>query len=175
MTARVQFRLSYSEVEDRILYSGTFADGQEMNLWFTRRLTLGFLELADRVSVSTSGVSANPTAMKEVAAFQKDAAMQSADLSTPYDGGAPHQELGEAPLLVTKVTVKPEGEGRITLTFGLADKRQISFPVARDVFLTIWNLIDELVRKKTGWLSVQSPMSQHRTDHSGPGDGDVLH
>lgn len=154
MAPRVQFKLSYSEVEDRILFSGTFADGQEMNLWFTRRLTLGFLNLAGKVSAATSGTgAADPVAKKEIAAFQKDAAVQAADRSTPYDAGTPHQELGAAPLLINRVSVKPEGEDRVSLVFGLTDQRQISFPIARDAFLTIWDMIDELVRSKTGWLS----------------------
>lgn len=153
MAPRVQFKLSYSDVEDRILFSGTFADGQEMNLWFTRRLTLGFLDLAGKVSAATSGPgAADPVAKKEIAAFQKDAAVQAADRSTPYDAGTPHQDLGAAPLLVNRISVKPEGEDRVSLVFGLTDQRQISFPIARDAFLTIWDMIDELVRNKTGWL-----------------------
>lgn len=159
MAPRVQFKLSYSEVEDRILFSGTFADGQEMNLWFTRRLTLGFLDLAGRISAATSGPgAADPSVKKEIAAFQKDAAVQAADKSTPYDAGTPHQELGAAPLLVNRVTVTPqrtgEGEDRVSLVFGLIDQRQISFPIGRDAFLTIWDMIDELVRVKTGWLTL---------------------
>ena len=171
MAPRVQFKLSYSDVEDRILFSGTFADGQEMNLWFTRRLTLGFLDLAGKISAATSGTaSADPVAKKEIAAFQKDAAVQSADRSTPYDAGTPHQDLGAAPLLINRVSVKPQGEDRVSLVFGLTDQRQVSFPIARDAFLTIWDMIDELVRTKTGWLS----LPENRTGQDRPPQS-VLH
>ncbi len=176
MSPRVQFRLSYSDVEDRIQFSGTFADGQEMNLWFTRRLTLGFLDLAIEVSAATTPASgaADPAVKKEIAAFQKDAAVQSADRSTPYDAGTPHQELGQTPLLVNRISVTPqrtaEGEERITLLFGLTDQRQVSFPLGRDAFLTIWDMIDELVRMKTGWLAVTPRAAGER-----PGKRNVLH
>lgn len=177
MAPRVQFRLSYSDVEDRIRFSGTFADGQEMNLWFTRRLTLGFLDLAMEVSAATSApaaAAADPAVKKEIAAFQKDAAVQSADRSTPYDGGTPHQELGAAPLLVNRISVTPqrsaEGEDRVTLLFGLTDQRQVSFPIGRDAFLTIWDMMEELVRSKTGWLTTPGKSPQERR-----GAGSVLH
>lgn len=174
MAPRVQFRLSYSDVEDRIRFSGTFADGQEMNLWFTRRLTLGFLDLATEVSAATSSpatAAADPAVKKEIAAFQKDAAVQAADRATPYDGGTPHQELGETPLLVNRITVTPqrvgEGEERVTLVFGLTDQRQVSFPIARDAFLTIWDMVEELVRSKTGWLT--TPQKQPGRPSGPPG------
>lgn len=176
MAPRVQFRLSYSDVEDRIQFSGTFADGQEVNLWFTRRLTLGFLDLAVEVSAATTPASgaADPAVKKEIAAFQKDAAVQAADRSTPYDAGTPHQELGQAPLLVNRISVTPqrtpEGEDRVTLVFGLTDQRQISFPIGRDAFLTIWDMIDELVRTKTGWLAVSK-----RAAGDNAGTRNVLH
>lgn len=175
MAPRVQFKLSYSDVEDRIQFSGTFADGQEMNLWFTRRLTLGFLDLAGKVSAATSGAEAAAAEVKkEIAAFQKDAAVQAADRSTPYDAGTPHQDLGAAPLLVNRVTVTPQrGEGsgdRVTLVFGLTDQRQVSFPITRDGFLTIWDMVDELVRTKTGWLD----LPERSVADTGPAKG-VLH
>lgn len=188
MAPRVQFRLSYSDVEDRILFSGTFADGQEMNLWFTRRLAIGFLDLAEEISAATASVpgaagsadTATAEMKKEIAAFQKDAAVQSADRATPYDAGTPHRELGTAPLLVNKISVTPqktgEGEDRIVLVFGLTDKRQVSFPIGRGAFLTIWDMVEELVRVKTGWLSVPKLTNRSKQDAgSDPAKRKVLH
>ena len=164
---KVQFRMNYSDVEDRIVFSGVFADGSEMNLWFTRRLTLGFLGLAQKFSSATAAAggadTATPTVKEQIASFERDAAVQQADRSTPFAEGEPHKELGKAPLLVTRVTLTPQSDTAVVLQLGLADKRLISFPVSRDTFLTLWDMLEELVRSRSGWLgSVEAPPAQEK-------------
>ena len=151
MSQKLQFRVSYSEVEDRILLSGSFVDGKELNLWLTRRLTFGLTGLAQKFAAQTTKVE-NPVLKDQMADFERDAASRSSDRATPYEGGTPHKELGEAPLLVNRLTLKPEGEERVILQFGVTDGRLISFPIPRKTFLAIWDMMEELIRVRTGWL-----------------------
>lgn len=159
---KLQFRVSYSDVEDRILLSGSFVDGSELSLWLTRRLTFGLTDLAKSFVTQTSKTE-NPELRDRMVDFERDAATRVADRKTPYEGGTPHQDLGSQPLLVNRLTIKPEsgeqGE-RVTLQFGVIDGRMISFPIPRQTFLAIWNMIEELIRTRTGWLEAPRHISE---------------
>jgi len=172
---RVQFRLNYSELEDRILFSGVFSDGTELNLWFTRRLTVGFLGLARKFTAATATAGGSETATAEVkqhiASFEREAAVKQADRSTPFAAGQPHKELGKEPLLPNRVTLAPLAEGTVSLQFGLPDNRLISFPVSRDTFLTLWDMMEELVQARTGWVEALEPRSTVLAAR----DGQVVH
>ena len=161
---KVQFRLNYSELEDRILFTGVFTDGTELNVWFTRRLTFGFLSLARKYSAATAVAGGSdavtPQVKENIASFERDAAAQQADRSTPFAAGQPHKDLGKEPLLLNRVTVAPAAENTVSLQFGLPDNRLISFPVSRDTFLTLWDMVEELVQTRTGWTISPEPESE---------------
>ncbi len=154
---KTQFRLNYSDLEDRILFTGVFTDGTELNVWFTRRLTFGFLGLARKYTTATAAAGASetmtPKVKEQVASFERDAAVQQADRSTPFSAGQPHKELGKAPLLVNRVTLAPKTENTVSLQFGLPDNRLISLPISRDTVLALWDMTEELVKNRSGWLS----------------------
>ena len=162
---KAQFRMTYSELEDRVLFTGVFVDGTQVNVWLTRRLAFGFLDLAQRFSdataagAATDGAAAPPAVKQEITAFEKQAAVQQADLSSPFVSGQPHKDLGNMPLLVTRLSLVPLTEGAVSVRFGLPDRRELSFPVARDTFLTLWNMLEGLIRDRTGWRTV-SPRTE---------------
>lgn len=158
MSNKLQFRVSYSEVEDRILLSGSFVDGSELSLWLTRRLTFGLTDLAKSFLTQTSKTE-NPELRERMADFERDAATRVADRNTPYEGGKPHEALGETPMLVNRLTIKPEGDARVVLQFGIIDGRMISFPIPRQTFLAIWDMMEELIRTRTGWLEAPPHIS----------------
>ncbi len=170
MTGQLQFRVSYSEVEDRLFLSGTFADGKELKLVLTRRLTLGFLDLAGKFSDHTTPVK-DPVVKTHVVEFERDAASQSADRSRPYKGGTPPVELGEDPVLCIKISLSPKDQGRVQLNIGLVNGKQVSFPLARKTFYAVWDMIVEIVRDRTGWTKA----SDLPTARPQPGPSTVLH
>ena len=158
---KMQFRLAYSELEDRVLFTGVFIDGTQVNLWLTRRLVLGLMGVARKFSDATavlgaggSSVASAPAPIKqEIASFQREAAVRQADFDSPFVAGEPHKDLGTAPLLVNRVSLVPGEEGAVTIHFGLTDRRDLSFPVTRETFLTLWNMLERLVKERTDWLS----------------------
>ena len=170
MSSQLQFRVSYSEVEDRLFLNGTFADRKELKIILTRRLTLGFLGLAEKFSDYVTPVQ-DPVSKSQVVEFERDAATQSADRTKPYQGGEPHQDLGEDPILCNRISISPAGEDKITLHIGLVTGKQVSFPLARKTFYAIWDMIAEIVRDRTGWTDT-AKLSTART---APNPSTVLH
>lgn len=152
MSSQLQFRVSYSEVEDRLFLFGTFADQKELKVILTRRLTLGFLGLAEKFSNHTTPVQ-DPVSKSQVVEFERDAATQSADRSKPYEGGEPHQELGDQPILCNRISINPASEDRVILHIGLVTGKQVSFPLARKTFYAVWDMVAEIVRDRTGWAN----------------------
>lgn len=152
MSSQLQFRISYSEVEDRLFLSGTFADQKELKLILTRRLTLGFLGLAEKFSNHVTPVQ-DPVGKAQVAEFEREAATQEADRTQPYKGGEPHQDLGGDPILCNRISIAPAGDERVMLHIGLVTGKQVSFPLARKTFYAVWDMIAEIVRDRTGWAA----------------------
>jgi len=170
MSSQLQFRISYSEVEDRLFFYGTFADQKELKVILTRRLTLGFLGLAEKFSDHTTPVQ-DPVSKSQVVEFERDAASQAADRTKPYKGGEPHHELGGDPVLCNRISINPAGEDRVTLNIGLVTGKQVSFPLARKTFYAVWDMIAEIVRDRTEWAKA----ADLPTARSVPNQSTVLH
>jgi len=170
MTSQLQFRVSYSEVEDRLFLYGTFADQKELKVIMTRRLALGFLELAEKFSDHTTPIQ-DPVSKSQVVEFERDAASQAADRTKPYKGGEPHQELGDQPILSNRISISPATEDRVTLHIGLVTGKQVSFPLARKTFYAVWDMIAEIVRDRTGWANA----ADLPTARTMPNQSTVLH
>ncbi|MEW5733393.1 MAG: hypothetical protein AB1921_00985 [Thermodesulfobacteriota bacterium] len=117
-----QINLSYVPMEDRMLLAATgrVASGlAEYRVWLTRRyvrLLWGALEKL--VSESSAADPRVPEpARAAVREFAEQAALSSADFSTPYTPQVTERPLGEAPLLVSRIQLKnlPDGKNVLAL------------------------------------------------------------
>jgi hypothetical protein len=124
-----QLSINYLHEPDRILARINTTDGKELRLWFTRRLTLGFMpmlnnavaqwisrrEAAQSALISPAATADLPT-QRLWADFKRSEALQKADLHTPYQ--APSDwPLGSEPLLITQVQVTPLDNGQLQVGF----------------------------------------------------------
>ena len=121
-----QLSIAYVPEQDRVLVRVNTLEGQELQFWLTRRLTLGLSPLMDKAVTehvarhggpATSHVAAmDDMSKKAVAQFQRSETLKNADFATPYkakEGSAP---LFAHPVLVTEVNLAPLGNGQLRLT-----------------------------------------------------------
>jgi hypothetical protein len=125
-----QLSVNYIGEQDRILVRINTTAGEELRLWFTRRLTLGLWPLINRIvaehvvkqeAAQSPGIAplaaADDETKKMLADFKKEETLQKADFKTPYKEQPAALPLGPEPLLVTEINITPLGTGQIQLNF----------------------------------------------------------
>ena len=145
MARELQFGVSYQPVEDRLHIAGAFPDGSEVRLLLTRRLVRNLLgtvgKLAEQI-VPPEKVT-TPTAKKEVAQFKRDVAVQQADFSKKFEGGAPHPDLGAAAQLVTEFQLSTTKDGRVKMRIVLMSKKFVETTLPAQTFWGLIHLIEK--------------------------------
>ena len=121
-----QLSIAYVPEQDRILARVNTKEGKELQFWLTRRLTLGFSPLMDKVVTehvarhggpATSHVSSmDDMSKKAVAQFQRSETLKNADFATPYKASEASVPLFDHPLLVTEVNIAPLSNGQLRLS-----------------------------------------------------------
>jgi len=125
-----QLSVNYIQEQDRILVRINTSAGEELRLWFTRRLTLNLWPMLTKIvsdqvvqqetvkAPELAPVIANDAeTRKMVAEFKKEENLQNADFKTPYKDQPAALPLGAEPLLVTEVNVSPLPTGQLQLSF----------------------------------------------------------
>ncbi len=125
-----QLSVNYIAEQDRILARVNTTAGEELRLWFTRRLAMGLWPLLNRVvtehvakleTMSTQHIAPMATADDQtkqmMAEFKKAESLKQADFKTPFNGKPATLPLGSEPLLVTEVNVTPLATGQLQLNF----------------------------------------------------------
>ncbi len=121
-----QLTVVYLPEQDRLLVRLNTHGQEELRLWLTRRLVLRLwpaLQQQAQAQASRQAGLASPQALHDPAAqsaladFQKADSLSRTDFNTPFDAGARHLPLGDAPVLVTEVSLTPTRDGAIRLGF----------------------------------------------------------
>lgn len=124
-----QLSVNYIQEHDRIIVRINTTAGEELRLWFTRRLTLGLQPMLQRIVAewvakqeAVKSASISPTAAADaqtqqmLSEFKREESLQQSDFKTPYK--APNAlPLGPEPLLVTEISVTPLPSGQLQLSF----------------------------------------------------------
>ena len=84
-----------------------------------------------------------PAAKKEVAKVKREAAVQKADFSKKFEGGAPHPELGAQAQVVTEVQLSSLKDGRIKLKIVLVTKKFLETTLPAQTFWGLIHLIEK--------------------------------
>ncbi len=116
-----QLSVSYEERQDRILLRLNTLDKQEFRFWLTRRMCLRLMPAIDqsvvRLEASQPGVAApDPSSQKMLTEIKRDAFLQKADFSTPFEAKAEQRPLGEEPLLITDAQLSLQASGGLLMT-----------------------------------------------------------
>lgn len=123
-----QLSLTYAQEQDRLLLRVNTTDAQELRLWFTRRMCIGFAPLFKKIVADMAIKKApasdqapagplDPLAQKAIAEFNAEASLQDADFKTPYKAEAAKLPLGSEPLLVTEIRMTPQPNGQLQIHF----------------------------------------------------------
>lgn len=129
-----QISVTYVQAQDRCLVRINSPAGDELRLWFTRRLTLGLMPRLNHAAgeqlrlhlalatPTTSAASTTPSALPMaqrradlLASFQKEAEIYQGDFKTPFKEQPAALPLGAQPLVITDVKLALQPNGKIDL------------------------------------------------------------
>ncbi|WP_056178262.1 hypothetical protein [Pseudorhodoferax sp. Leaf267] len=122
-----QVSVTYREEQDRILVRINTAQGEELRLWFTRRLVLGLWPVLNKAVVQAGELAAvaagrpapaDQAARQAIGAFEREAALSKANFTAPYQSAEKAAlPLGAEPLLVSEVRITPHASGALQIAF----------------------------------------------------------
>ncbi len=169
-----QISVTYVQAQDRCLVRINSHAGDELRLWFTRRLTLGLmprlkhaageqlrlhLALATSTTSATSATSALPMAQRRndlLASFQKEAEIYQGVFNTPFKEQPAALQLGAQPLVITDVKLALQPNGKVDLQLiEKSDQQVLNLTLAMDPQLVqgLLHLLAEAL-KKSQWQQV---------------------
>ena len=104
-----QMQITFVPVQDRLMFRLNTTAQTEFKLWFTRRyVKLLWQVLQQMLKKTQTVVSADPQTRQAVLSFQHEQAIARTDFATQYqETPDSRRPLGEEPVLVSKIQVKP--------------------------------------------------------------------
>ena len=170
-----QISVTYVQAQDRCLVRINSPAGDELRLWFTRRLTLGLMPRLNHVAgeqlrlhlalatPTTSAPSATPSALPMaqqradlLASFQKEAEIYQGDFKTPFKEQPVALPLGAQPLVITDVKLALQPNGKIDLQLVEKSDQQalnITLAMAPQLVQGLLHLLAKAL-KKSQWQQV---------------------
>jgi hypothetical protein len=108
-----QIQVRYLPEADRLLMQVRTRAGEQVSIWFTRRLMLRLWtplqQLASRLAVARTAPDAVavPEAREMLSRAARERVLEDADFKTPFDRTTVAQPLGAEPLLASQVELAP--------------------------------------------------------------------
>lgn len=159
MAKDLQFSVRYDAAQDRMMLLASFPDGTEVRAWMTRRLVKNLLGMSGRVAekmVPQQVVA--PEAKKEVAQFQRAAAVQQANFRKGFQRGTPHPELGEELHLITEIRIAPkEGDGGMHVKLALDNGKFVAWQIPSRTYWGLLHLIEHQAVRAEWDLVAKAP------------------
>lgn len=167
-----QLSVNYVQEQDRILVRINTTNGDELRLWFTRRLTLSLWPLLNKIvadftareeSKKAPVVAQDDDAKRMLADFKKEENIQKADFKTPFREQPAALPLGVEPLLVTEINVSPLPSGQLQLAFaeklpGVQNPRGFQMALEQQLVHGFLHLIDKAIGTSQ-WNVVQGAVA----------------
>ena len=165
-----QLSVRYVPEQDRILLSVNTTDGQELDLWLTRRMVLAMWPQLNRMAMDhfavpadakTDGfvdLSALDTGTRQVLAdTRRQELLQNADFKTPYRATAKTRPMGASPLLPVEITLKPLDAQQVEVHFkeqpGTAGSgRGLQLALQAQLVFSLVHMLSQSM-EHTGWFS----------------------
>lgn len=180
-----QISVTYVPAQDRCLVRINTLAGDALQLWFTRRLTLGLMpglnraaseqqlrrHLALAASANAPAPSAWPIAQRRaelLAGFQKEATIDPDDFKTPFKEQPAAWPLGAEPLVITDVKLTLQPNGKIDLQLVQKSDQQvrhITLSMHPQLTQGLLHLLAEAL-KKSQWESVPAMPPELATAYS---------
>ena len=166
-----QISVNYVPEQDRCLVRINSHGGEELRLWFTRRLVLGLMPHLTRTAGEQMQQHTGPAVLaapvelqrqQMLLSFQKEADAYQGDYQTPFKAEASALPLGKEPALITevKLTLLPSGKVDLQLIEKTtAQTRNIQLGMTPQLMQGLLHLLGEAM-KKSDWLRVPPPVAE---------------
>ncbi|SHK20756.1 hypothetical protein SAMN02745216_03061 [Desulfatibacillum alkenivorans DSM 16219] len=156
MSGPTQINVRYDPAEDRLLLrmnASTPEGAAEYRLWLTRRfvqLMWQGLEKAMKADQEFDP-AVQPSQQEAVRQFKEEAALSSADFSTPYRNEEKTvMPLGENPVLITKMQIKRAEDGKKVLIMQGEEGPAVTLALAENMLHSVRKLIADAA-DRAGW------------------------
>jgi hypothetical protein len=148
MAKDLQFSARHDATQDRMLLLASFPDGTEIRVWMTRRLVRNLIGMSGQVAERMVPQQVvEPEVKKEVARFQREAAVQKANFRKDFEGGTPHPELGGEAHLVTEIRIAPKDGGSVHVKLALDNGKFVAWQVPSPTFWGLMHLIERQAQR----------------------------
>lgn len=166
-----QISVNYVAEQDRCLVRINSQGGEELRLWFTRRLVLGLMPHLTRTAGEQMQQHTGPAALAApvelqrqqlLVSFQKEADAYQGDYQTPFKAEASALPLGTEPALITEVKLSLLPSGKVDLQLienTAAQTRNIQLGMTPQLMQGLLHLLAETM-KKSDWLRVPPPVAE---------------
>ena len=144
-----QFNGEWISQEDRVLFRFKTNTGEEFSFWLTRMVLKGLIQGAQQVSVQALAQTHAPQVAQAVQSFQQQAVAQQANFSDDYKS-APHKPLGDAPLLVIGLVIRPQDDGQTAIELQLITQNSVNLKLPPQVLHIMMTLLNKL-QERAGW------------------------
>ncbi len=170
-----QLNLRYEPDQDRLMARINSTTGLEIRLWFTRRLTIGFLPLLRRLTdeqitradalAAAAGAPqapADPKLREFLNEFKKDAALQQSDFHTPFKESTDSPATGEEPMLVAEIALTPLANAHLQVKFsgtvkGSTEKRDVQIDLDGKLMHGFLHLLEKSYANSQWSLATVAP------------------
>lgn len=139
-----QFSASFDSMQDRLLLRVRSSDDSEFRFWITRRYLLLLWPMLMKMAEAFSNrkASGDPLTSSTLAELAHGEAVGSADFGSPYQDGLTFP-LGEEPILLARITIKPLTGPTQTLTLLPKDGQGINLELDERLVHVIARLLQE--------------------------------
>lgn len=160
-----QLSVVYQTDQDRLLLRVRTRDDRLFELWLTRRLMARLWQPmqntanAASLGMASRGATILPEARDMVTQSMRDQAKQAGDFASPFDDSAAERPLGEQPLLVAAVDLRPGASGQVTVVWRDAQQRDLSLTLTADLLHNLLSLVEQAL-VQSEWGLVAPPAAQ---------------
>ena len=169
-----QFSVTYVQEQDRILIRINTTTGEEMRVWFTRRLMLPLWPNLNKVvaehvardkgaqgNVQSPLAHSDDLTKRMMADFERQESLGKSDFKTPYNARPSLLPLGDDPLVVTQISMTPVDKGALRLSFeeklpGQTNPRAFQVTLAMQTLHGLVHLLEQALNRSE-WLPDGAP------------------
>jgi len=149
-----QIQVRYLPDHDRILLRMSGGEAEEYRMWVTRRYLAVLWPILTRfVAAEPIVQQARPETRRAVLDFQREKALSEADFETRFREAPPEQAtlpLGAEPLLLERVELRRNAEGRDLLWLGDRTRRGVEITPSRRIVHSLAKLLAD-ANRRAGW------------------------
>ena len=158
MATITQMQVRFEPGEDRLMFRVRSDDGSELRFWLTRRyLRLAWPLLRERLDDAPLALGGSVEARREIASFEHESALESADFDTPFEHEATALPLGDAPVLLTRFSLRDRGEAGVVVSLHPARGHGIELALSRPLLHSFCKLVSDAARAAEWELASMLP------------------